>query len=170
MFEPVKSWSLPDHLFIVSAWSAKCVNRSPMSCSSDIVGPYGVNQFSKAVRREVAKGQILIDLAWTDITWLLHAHHVSWAYYIQTGTEPDCANDAAETCAVVRQNASTPGIWNPLPLFEDVHQDHQLGNILPLGDYFGAAAAGTLPAVSWITPPGQTVSTRQPACTAARPM
>ena len=44
-----------------------------MSCTSDDVGPYGVNQFSKAVRREVAKGQIMIDLAWTDITWLLHA-------------------------------------------------------------------------------------------------
>ena len=24
MFEPVKSWSLPDHLYMVSAWSAKC--------------------------------------------------------------------------------------------------------------------------------------------------
>src|SRR5580692_7059872 len=45
MFEPVKSWSLPDHLYMVSAWSAKCKNRSPMSCVNDIVGPYGVNKF-----------------------------------------------------------------------------------------------------------------------------
>jgi phosphoesterase family protein len=51
---------------------------------------------------------------------------VSWAYYVQAGTAPDCANDAAETCAVVKQSVSTPGIWNPLPLFGDVHQDHQI--------------------------------------------
>jgi hypothetical protein len=37
--------------------------------------------------------------AWTDITWLLHAHHVSWARHIQAGTQPDCANGAALTCA-----------------------------------------------------------------------
>ena len=39
MFEPVKSWSLPDHLYMVSAWSARCRTRSPMSCVNDIVGP-----------------------------------------------------------------------------------------------------------------------------------
>ena len=33
MFEPVKSWSLPDHLYLVSAWSARCKNSSPMSCA-----------------------------------------------------------------------------------------------------------------------------------------
>ena len=36
MFEPVKSWSLPDHLYIVSGWSASCRTRSPMSCRNDI--------------------------------------------------------------------------------------------------------------------------------------
>ena len=41
MFEPVKSWSLPDHLYLVSGWSAKCKNASPMSCVNNIVGPYG---------------------------------------------------------------------------------------------------------------------------------
>ena len=154
MFEPVRSWSLAEHLYMVSAWSARCKNRSPMSCVNDVLGPYSVNQFSKAVRREMHTGQISIDLAWTDITWLLYARHVSWAYYVQVGTEPDCANDTAETCAVVKQNASTPGIWNPLPLFRDVRQDHQQRNIRPLRRYFRAAAAGTLPAVSWIIPSG----------------
>ena len=152
LFEPVKSWSLPEHLYLVSAWSARCKNRSPMSCVNDIVGPYGINTFGKAVRQELATGQTSIDLAWTDITWLLYAHHVSWAYYVQSGSQPDCPNDQAETCAVVRQSASTPGIWNPLPLFGDVHQDHQLHNIQPLDSYLHAAAAGTLPAVSWIVP------------------
>jgi len=152
MFEPVKSWSLPDHLYMVSAWSAKCRNRSPMSCVNDIVGPYGVDQFDRAVRTDLTTGKTDIDLAWTDITWLLYARHVSWAYYVQTGTQPDCDNDSALTCTPVAQSAATPGIWNPLPLFGDVQQDHQLGNIKPLGSFLDAAKAGTLPAVSWVVP------------------
>ena len=152
MFEPVKSWSLPDHLYMVSAWSARCRNRSPDSCVNDIVGPYENHLFGRAVAHELATGQTSIDLAWTDITWLLYTHHVSWRYYVQTGTQPDCGNDSAETCAPVPQKAGTPGIWNPLPMFGDVRNDHQRGNIQPLGSYFGAASAGRLPAVSWITP------------------
>ncbi|MEP7022532.1 MAG: alkaline phosphatase family protein, partial [Actinomycetota bacterium] len=156
MFEPVRSWSLPDHLFIVSAWSAKCKNRSPMSCVNDVAGPYGVDRFNKAVHQELTTGQAEIDLAWTDITWLLFAHHVSWASYIQSGTQPDCTNDAYETCHQPQQNAKTPGIWNPLPLFGDVQEDHQLKNIQDLQRYFTAAKTGTLPAVSWVTPSGAT--------------
>ena len=152
MFEPVKSWSLPAHLYMVSAWSASCRNQSPMSCMNNIAGPYQAQQFNRAVRQELATGQTSIDLAWTDITWLLHAHHVSWAYYIQKGGQPDCTNDSALTCVPQLQSARTPGIWNPLPLFTDVHADHQLSNIQGLKNYFAAAKAGTLPAVSWITP------------------
>jgi phospholipase C len=154
MFEPVKSWSLPDHLYLVSAWSARCRNRSPMSCVSDIVGPYGVRTFQRAVDHELAGGKTSIDLAWTDITWLLYAHHISWRYYVQAGIQPDCDNDSAETCAAVKQNVQTPGIWNPLPLFGDVQQDHQLHNIQTLRSYRHAARKGTLPAVSWIVPSG----------------
>lgn len=152
MFEPVKSWSLPDHLYMVSAWSARCANDKPASCVNNIVGPYGIAQFDQAVDQELTTGKTSIDLAWTDLTWLLHEHHVSWAYYIQTGTQPDCSDDSAVTCPPVKQSYLTPGIWNPLPLFSDVRQDHQLGNIQPLDAYFRAARAGRLPAVSWITP------------------
>ncbi len=152
MFEAVKSWSLPDRLYMVSGWSARCRNRSAMSCVNDIVGPYGVAQMQQAVDQELTTGKTSIDLAWTDITWLLYAHHVSWAYYVQAGIQPDCANNSAETCTAVKQNAQTLGIWNPLPLFADVRQDHQLGNIQSLDSYFRAARTGTLPAVSWVTP------------------
>jgi len=154
MFEPVKSWSLPDHLYMVSAWSAKCKNRSPMSCVNDIVGPYGVNKFQKAVDTELRTGKATIDLAWTDITWLLYAHHVSWRYYVQAGIQPDCEDDDAETCGPVKQNVQTPGIWNPLPLFGDVQADHQLNNIQSTRAYLHAAKKGTLPAVSWLVPSG----------------
>ena len=152
MFEPVKSWSLPEHLDLVSGWSAKCRTKSPMSCVSNIVGPWGVRGFGRAVRRELATGKTAIDLAWTDITWLLYLHHVSWAYYVRTGKQPDCDDDSAETCASVKQNAKTPGIWNPLPLFADVRHDHQVGNIQTLNAYLRAAKTGTLPAVSWVVP------------------
>ena len=114
-----------------------------MSCVNDIVGPYGVKTFSKAVHAELTTGTTSIDLAWTDITWLLYARHISWRYYVQTGTQPDCASDSAETCAPVKQSATTPGIWNPLPLFGDVHQDHQLNNIQSLSNYFTAARTGS---------------------------
>jgi phospholipase C len=153
MFEPVRSWSLPDRLFIMSGWSAKCRSHSPMSCSNSI-NPYPRVAFNRAVQQELTTGAVKIDLAWTDITWLLHEHHVSWAYYVQKGTEPDCRNDSAVTCRAVPQKSRTPGIWNPLPLFSDVHTDHQLGNIQSLSRYFAAAKAGTLPAVSWLSPSG----------------
>jgi phospholipase C len=152
MYEAVKSWSLPAHLYMVSAWSARCASSAPMSCKTDIAGPYQSPQFEKLVNHELATGSSPVDLAWTDITYLLHAHHVSWAYYVQKGSQPDCANDASLTCAPVKQSARTPGIWNPLPLFNDVHADHQTQNVQGLKNYFTAARTGNLPAVSWITP------------------
>jgi len=123
-----------------------------MRCGNGIARPYEISQLGQAVGRELATGRAPIALAWTDITWLLYTHHVSWAYYVEAGTQPGCANGSALTCAPVRQNVQTPGIWNPLPLFTDVQQDHQLRNIQTLSAYFGAAKAGTLPSVSWITP------------------
>src|SRR5581483_4959352 len=41
MFEPVASWSLPAHLYMVSGWSALCTSSAPSSCRNQIVGPYG---------------------------------------------------------------------------------------------------------------------------------
>jgi phospholipase C len=152
MFEPVKSWSLPEHLYLVSEWSARCKDSSPMSCVNDIFGPYINDRVNRAVTQEMAAGNARIHLAWTDITWLLHAHHISWAYYVQPGTQPDCADGSAPTCAPVAQNAQTPGNWNPLPLFTDVQQDHQMHDVRPLRSYFAKARAGALPSVAWIIP------------------
>jgi phospholipase C len=152
MFEAVKSWSLPGHLYMVSGWSATCRNALPSSCVNNI--SYRGDLIQRAMNRKLTPSTTSIDFAWTDITWLLHAHHVSWAYYVQKGSQPDCANSSALSCSAVSQRATTPGIWNPLPLFVDVHQDHQMNNIQGLSSYFAAAKAGTLPAVSWITPSG----------------
>ncbi len=149
MFEPNASWSLPSHLFMVSAWSAKCsIPGDPTSCVNALDGPSGVN---------VSKN----DYAWTDLTYLLHKANVSWAYYLSEGSEPDCADDAM-LCQPRPQNRNVPGIWNPLPAFDTVKEDNELANIQTIDQYFAAAKNGTLPAVAWIVPEN-TVSEHPPA-------
>ena len=157
MFEPNASWSLPSHLFMVSAWSAQCTNlNDPMSCKSAIDGP---SNKPHAGLSEANAGKLVY--AWTDLTYLLHNANVSWAYYLSEGSEPDCADDAM-LCQTKTQKVSVPGIWNPLPAFETVKQDNQLANVQTIDNYFTAAKNGTLPAVSWITPEN-TVSEHPPA-------
>src|SRR5207237_4253502 len=94
------------------------------------------------------------DYAWTDLTYLLHAHHVSWGYYVVDGTEPDCEDDSAIACSPVRQGQKTPGIWNPLPYFDTVRDDGELDNIQSVDRFYESAKDGSLPAVSWVIPSG----------------
>jgi phospholipase C len=147
LFEPNASWSLPQHLFMVSEWSAKCSKAGdPMSCINAMDHPIPPPDFEPLLHHTANP-----DYAWTDLTYLLFKNQVSWKYYVQSGTQPDCANDAAD-CPPVNQNAKTPGIWNPLPYFDTVQQDGQLQNITDVTDFYKDARNGTLPAVSWITP------------------
>ena len=201
MFEPVESWSLPSHLYLVSGWSARCANASPSSCVNTpglVIAPLpaafaaclkrrGLNPRDirrralltprrraavhaciralnpaqrKRVRRLVVhggggEGQSLGRYSWTDLTYLLHAHHVSWAYYVQGGVQPDCdgnPDEFAAGCATVGQGAGTPSIWNPLPSFTDVKADRQRSHVRNLAAFYPAAKRGRLPAVSWIAP------------------
>jgi len=164
MFESVASWSLPAHLYMVSEWSARCaVQGDPESCRSAIESPQNPPDFARRLGNPNPSDP---NYAWTDLTYLLHRYGVSWAYYVDKGTEPDCDNDAAMACAPVGQTAKTPGIWNPLPYFTDVQQDDQLGNIQSLANFFSAAKDGSLPDVSWITPNG-TVSEHPPGLISA---
>ncbi|MBC5800591.1 MAG: alkaline phosphatase family protein [Candidatus Eremiobacteraeota bacterium] len=131
LFEPVASYSLPSHLYLISAWSATCSDpNDPQSCRDDVV-------------RERPRRDIATPYAWTELTWLLDRHNVSWAYYLDGGP-----NDGPNRA----HGAGVPRIWNVLPQFLDVHRDAQLGNVQPLTAFFAAAQAGTLPAVSWIAP------------------
>jgi phospholipase C len=150
MFEPNASWSLPEHLFMVSGWSAKCTNpNDPMSCQSEIQNP-GLPTVAKPS-----------PYAWTDLTYLLYKNNVSWGYYLSNGTQPDCADDEM-ICTPGKQSANVPGIWNPLPGFSDVKADGQTGNIQTVDNFLTAAKDGTLPAVSWVVPNGK-VSEHPPA-------
>jgi phospholipase C len=156
MFEPDTSWSLPSHLFLVSGWSARCSRKGdPSSCRNAIQSP-------GAPPGEIQdRSGAIPDYAWTDLTYLLARNHVSWRYYVMSGGDPDCADDEM-LCPEVPQRAKTPGIWNPLPWFDTVHQDHQLRNVAPYDRFLRAAGSGHLPAVSWITP-SQLVSEHPPA-------
>ncbi|HEV3092224.1 MAG TPA: alkaline phosphatase family protein [Candidatus Cybelea sp.] len=164
LFEPNASWSLPQHLFMVSEWSAWCMRLGdPPSCTNELQYPDYPSDFQRNNRRAHTAGRP--DYAWTDLTYLLHGRHVSWAYYVMAGTEPDCANDA-ESCASVPQHAKTPGIWNVLPSFDTVKKDGELGNIRDLRDFYIAARNGTLPSVVWICP-ANVYSEHPPASIAA---
>jgi phospholipase C len=156
MFAPVRSWSLPASLYGMSAWSARCTTRRAISCVNNVDGPYSITRFNHAVKKRLSGGKAYTNVSWTDITWLLFSHNVSWRSYIETGVEPDCTKDAYEACHQPQVNAQTPGIWNTLALATDVQHDHQLRNIGDLQSYFTAAKTGTLPAVSWVTPSGTT--------------
>src|SRR5881398_593487 len=140
MFEPNASWSLPEHLFMVSGWSATCSRPGdPTSCLSALENPPRPGPGT--------------HYDWTDLTYLLHKNNVSWAYYLSAGTEPDCEDDAA-ICPPTAQGVNVPGIWNPLPNFDTVAQDGQLGNIQPTANFLVAAKNGSLPAVAWVVPNG----------------
>jgi phospholipase C len=139
MFEANASWSLPAHLFLVSNWSARCSSADPMSCVNDLDDPVRLD----------APGRDPVPYAWTDVTYLLHQKNVSWAYYLDDGAQPDCADHPA-TCVDLRPEV--PSIWNPLPGFATVRDDGEQGNVRRLADFFDAAAKGTLPAVAWIMP------------------
>ena len=148
MFEPNASWSLPEHLFMVSGWSATCSRPGdPTSCVSALENPPRPGPGT--------------HYDWTDLTYLLHKNNVSWAYYLSAGTEPDCEDDAA-ICPPTAQGVNVPGIWNPLPNFDTVAQDGQLGNIQPTANFLVAAKNGSLPAVAWVVPNG-VVSEHPPA-------
>jgi phospholipase C len=150
LFQPNASWTLPGHLFMVSAWSAHCTSPDPMSCRNALQNPGWVNIQKNG-------NSLLIHqpiYAWTDLTYLLHKNGVSWAYYVSDGTQPDCEDDAM-VCNLKPQAVNKPQPWNPLPYFTTVRQDNQLNNIQPLPRFFQALKNNTLPQVVWIVPDGK---------------
>jgi len=160
MFESTASWSLPEHLWMVSGWSATCplTTLNPLECT----GTLEPKAPAKALNPVETPARA--NYAWTDITYLLHKAGVSWGYFIQSGAQPDCQLNEQVSCTKVLQNAKTPGIWNPLPDFLDVKEDKQLVNIQPLPNFYADAQSSncSIPAVSWVIP-SDTVSEHPPS-------
>ena len=166
LFASAATWSLPEHLFIVSGWSARCSSADPMSCTNELQVPERLLLDKNGTPTAVPR------YAWTDLTYLLHAKQVSWAYYLDEGDQPDCDNDAM-FCEAQPQRVGVPQIWNPLPWFETVQKNNQTGNVQSLDNYFVDVKSGNLPQVSWITPnnrvsehPPSSISTGQAYVTA----
>jgi phospholipase C len=139
MFAPADSWTLPAHLFLVSAWAATCEDpRDPMSCVSDL----RLKDEFLAMRDR--RGVPIY--AWTDITYLLHEHGVDWGYYVGDDT---CVVDP---CERKEGREHTVSQQNPLPWFTTIRETGQLDRIQLHSAFYEAAAEGTLPSVSWVMP------------------
>ena len=150
MFEPTASWSLPAHLFEVSEWSAHCASHDPASCKNDnevfLNAPpdFGLSQRTSTDLR-LDRSDLSPAPQW-GVLGLLRRHR---------GPNRTARTTLRSSCAPVPQNANTPGIWNPLPYFDTVKADGQLGNIQSVDHFYAAAQSGRLPAVSWVVPSGE---------------
>jgi phospholipase C len=149
MFEPVASYSLPDHLYMVSAWSATCTPANdPTACVSDLNNPGNGSHVGTSSSKPEPPNP---EYAWTDVTYLLHKAGVSWRYFVASGTEPDC-EDGEMTCEGGVQHYLNPGFWNVLPWFDDVKSDNEVANVADTTTFFTDLSAGKLAAVNWIIP------------------
>ncbi len=140
MFAPTDSWTLPAHLYLVSAWSAICAsNNKPMSCRSEIGGYGGEVQTPKNPKDT--------PYAWTDITWLMKKHGVSWSYFVAPGGT--CYGKA---CDKAKNSDLSTGFQNVLPGFTTIKETNQEKFIRPYTEYVKEAESGKLPQVSWVIP------------------
>jgi phospholipase C len=147
MFEPVSSYSLPSHLFMVSGWSARCTRPDdPSSCLNDPALAPGASAGGLGFPHTA------YTAAWTDLTYLLNRYHVTWKYYVADGTHTRCKASLSFCLFTPRGLRTTPFIWNTLAFSTDVRQDGQLGNIQGITHFFHDARAGALPQVGWIVP------------------
>jgi phospholipase C len=146
MFSPSFGPTLPQHLYLVSGWSARCTDNHPRSCSTNVGLAYEQDQDRP--------GPPTPDYRWTDLTYLLDRKGVSWRYYISRDSVPDCDilpdPDACEEGDDRVQG--TPQLRNPLPDFATVQNNGSLWKIQNYEQFSAAASDGRLPSVSWIMP------------------
>ena len=135
MFEADNSWSLPAHLSMVSGWTAQLLEaRRPDELHSrHSRAPFGATGHGKK-----------LDYPWTDLTWLLHRHHVSWRYYVANGSQPDCA-DSQMFCRARAAERVDAGIWNPLPRFDTVQQTTSSATSSRSSNFYRGRANGHAP-------------------------
>ena len=127
LFESVKSYSLPAHLYILAAQSGGYVSKSQ----------------PKPER-----------FGFPEITELLESGKITWKYYVTEGTIPDTEDD--EEVGLAPSKRQTPHLytyWNPLPAFPAVTKaPEQFGHLVETKHFYEDAAKGNLPQVCWIIP------------------
>jgi phospholipase C len=141
LFERDRSWSFTSHLDLASEWAAQCTNpNDAMSCTTSAQPKYSNN----------------LSLPWVNLFQLLDLYGVTWKYYVDEGSEPDCPNGDID-CDAEPLNAGQPGIWNPVPLFATVQaggQNYLKQHNPTVAQFITDLQNGTLPQVSWIVPNG----------------
>ena len=133
MFESAASWSLPEHLFMVSGWSANCTYGDDQ--------PDGLRQHARLPASTHGEPNPQCDLR-------LDRHHLpagqgaasAGATTSSKARSPTASPTKRSTCSPRQPGPKTPGIWNPLADFTDVKQDGQLGNIQSLDNFYTARA------------------------------
>jgi len=137
MFEPVASYTLPSHLYMLAGQSGGYVG-----------GPLV---------------PVPTSFAFPEITQLLKAAGIDWKYYVRQGSEAQTQHDAIAGANSIGTPA--PQVYtnmNPLPAFPAVRDDpSQWARLVSTDRYYADAAAGTLPQVSWLVP-SDTVSEHPP--------
>jgi phospholipase C len=144
MFQSNMGWSAPSHLAMVSGWSAACKSPYlPFTCRPSVQFTDIDNAFPDQP-----------SFAWTDLTYLLHKHGVSWRYYVAPGSVKDCegTDDEIIHCKPGSATIGTPEPWNPLPDFTTVRENKQVDNVQFHPRFFDAARRGKLAAVTWVVP------------------
>jgi phospholipase C len=147
LFASCGSWSGPEHLFMVSGWSAS--GSTAATCVSNI----------KSYRDPSNPVDGQSAYAWTDITYLLKKHNppIPWKFYNGEYFNPNCTS-CDGPCIDPTNGDQTPPMWSPLPKFNDVKElPNQTNLIKGIDQFFADAGTRSYPAVSWITP-GSNVS------------
>ena len=141
LYESVRSWSWPSHLYLTSEWSALCTNYTQaLTCTTNPL--------------PLQAGQLPAPMPWVSLFQLLDTYNVSWKYYLGNGTQPDCDDDQM-TCAPQVQTSTVGSIWNPAPYYSWVNAKGKayINKHNPKMEQFSADIKnGTLPQVSWIIP------------------
>ena len=165
MFEPNASWSLPEHLFQVSEWSATCTQhdnpRVAPTRSRSRACPEPVDRQRRPGRRHRRRS----TRGPTSRTCCTRSRSrgatTSWPAPNPTArtTRGELRAGAAERR---RHRGSGTRCRTSTPSATTV----QLGNIQSVDNFYAAAKLGILPAVSWVVPSGD-VSEHPPASVSA---
>ncbi len=139
MFAGERNYSYPSHLDLTSEWAAHCTDdTNAMTCST------GAGSFNGKTTQ----------LPWSSLFQFFDAQSVSWKYYVDTGTEPDCP-DGDDDCEPANQNYKLASIWNPAPVFLYVKQQgtaYLNAHLFDSNHFISDVQNGNLAQVSWIIP------------------
>jgi phospholipase C len=132
MFESVRSYSLPSHLYILAGQS----------------GGFHGGMFNGQL------DPVPTEFTFPEVTQLLEESGIEWKYYVTPGREPDTTD--GHTVGVGSLVVQTPKTFtnrNPLPRFPAVRNDpDQWSRLVDTKQFYVDARKGTLPQVSWLIP------------------